>query len=107
MRGVARSTVEEEHNKEKPMTLLFSKNANLFIFFQRLSKQGSLELASFLGIGQGGMHTHEAYYYPMSVLLSTQWSHLYFDQSGISYFSVHMRKLLKPSGLVVVHTHLK
>jgi hypothetical protein len=31
----------------------------------------------------------------MSVLLSTQWSHSYFDQSGISYFSVHMQKLLK------------
>jgi hypothetical protein len=72
MRGVARSTVEEEHNKEKPMTLLFSKNSNLFSFFQRLSKQGSLELASFLGIGQGGMHTHEAYYYPyVSLVVNT------------------------------------
>jgi hypothetical protein len=33
MRCVARSTVEEEHSEEKPMTLLFSKNSNLFSFF--------------------------------------------------------------------------
>jgi len=33
---------------------------------------GSLELASFLGIGQGGMHTNEANYYPyVSLVVNT------------------------------------
>jgi hypothetical protein len=97
MRGVARSRVEEEHSEEKPMTLLFSKNSNLFSFFQRLSNKDHWNLQVFWALVKEACIPTRLMITRMSVLLSTQWSHSYFDQSRISYLSVHMRKLLKPS----------
>jgi hypothetical protein len=87
--------------------LLFSKNSSLFSFFQRLSDEDHWNLQVFWALVKEACIPMRLIITRMSVLLSTQWSHLYFDQAGISYFSVHMRKLLKPYSAFVVHTHLK